>query len=245
MVVSNSTPCHVINFYKFINLSDLPELKDAWKLECLRLGLKGTILLAPEGINVALAGSEDQVNGFVDFIKLDSRFADIVPKRSLTKQPPFRRMEVKIKRWIIRFAERSDPSVQAILDAPRVTPKQAHDLILSKRDDVVFIDTRNEYETETGLFEGAVKLPLKCFTEFPDMFEERYKDQKDKYFVFYCTGGVRCEKVVPWAIERGFTRSTQIDGGILKYFEEVGQEGYEGTCFVFDDRRELGASLIG
>ncbi len=244
MDASQSTPCHVYNFYKFIELSDLPELKDAWKAECSRLGLKGTILIAPEGINVALAGAQEQIDAFISFVKLDQRFADVIPKISVTKAPPFRRMEVKIKRWIIRFAEQNDPNVRDILDAPRLTPQETYELIQKNPDDVIFIDTRNDYETETGAFQGAVKLPLKCFTEFPAVFEERYKEQKDKLFVFYCTGGVRCEKVVPWAIERGYARSTQIDGGILKYFEDVGQQGYEGTCFVFDDRREVGASLM-
>jgi UPF0176 protein len=109
-------------------------------------------------------------------------------------------------------------------------------LLASPRDDVVLVDTRNDYETDYGSFNGAVRLPVRTFTEFPAAFEARFGDAKDKTFVFFCTGGVRCEKVVPWAAARGYTRATQLDGGILAYFERHGSAGFDGDCFVFDAR---------
>ncbi|MBM4253924.1 MAG: sulfurtransferase [Deltaproteobacteria bacterium] len=233
----------VINFYKFVQIDDAKALRYPWRDEARRLGLLGTILLAPEGINCALAGEANALEAFLGYLKSDVRFADVVPKWSETPKRPFRRMEVKVKRWIIRFAEASDPSVAAILGGDRMSPAELKAALEEQAGDFIVVDTRNAYETDVGAFTGAVRLPIKTFTEFPDAFLAALGDQRDKQIVFYCTGGVRCEKVVPWAKAHGFERATQLDGGILRYFEEQGSAHYEGDCFVFDDRFQVDGAL--
>ena len=236
--------CAIVNFYKFISLSPLPEIRAQLKTEAKNLGLLGTILLAPEGINCALAGPREALAGFISFLEKTLHIHVDNAKWSEADNAPFKRMEVKLKRWIIRFAEFDDPSIPRIESAARMTPDEVFSALAEKRDDLIVVDTRNEYETEAGMFKGAVRLPIKTFTQFPEAFLKEFADKKDKTFLFYCTGGVRCEKVVPWAVDRGFTKATQIDGGILRYFEEHGSAHYDGGCFVFDDRLEVDSAEI-
>lgn len=231
----------IVNFYCFKALTQLEDIRRSWKELALKDGLLGTVLVAPEGINCALSGEKAALERFVRFAHEQLECEDLCPKWSQADQPPFKRLKVKIKRWIIRFAEDSDPSLEAIHEAPRWTPAEVLKALESGRDDLVVVDTRNGYETEVGAFEGAVQLPIRTFTQFPDAFLDRFRDQKDKTFLFYCTGGVRCEKVVPWAMAQGFKHATQLDGGILKYFEEVGAKHYDKGCFVFDERVLLGS----
>lgn len=234
---------HVASFYKFVELEDTRNLQAELRAGARERGLLGTILLAPEGINGSLAGSLDQLDAFLADLRSDRRFSDLTAKISVALRQPFRRLEVKCKRWIIRFAEASDPRVQEIQTAPRLSPAAVRDLMSTRDPDVIVVDTRNDYETEAGAFVGAVRLPIRNFTEFPSAFEEKFETAKDKTFIFYCTGGVRCEKVVPWALKRGFKGATQLDGGILGYFAAEGTANYEGQCFVFDDRWQLDGSL--
>ena len=233
----------IVNFYKFITLPKPNEILELWKVEAHRLGLRGTILIAQEGVNCALAGSSTALSEFVAFVQSDPDFSGIIPKWSESPDVPFKRLKAKVKRWIIRFAEHHDPSVDQIIAAPRMSPQEVSQKLRERPEDFIVIDTRNDYEAEVGMFEGAVRLPIGTFTEFPEAFLSAFADQKDKTFLFYCTGGVRCEKVVPWALDRGFSNATQLDGGILKYFEDFGSEHYEGDCFVFDDRLHLDGKL--
>lgn len=235
--------CSILNFYKFVSLTNLKEIQDLWKAQAKSLGLLGTVLLAPEGVNCGLAGPREALTTFLEFVERDSQFSQLNPKWSEAPQAPFRRLEVKVKRWIIRFVEQKDPDVPSILGAARMNPAELCQRLKESSADFIVVDTRNDYETEVGMFEGAVRLPIKTFTELPDAFLEAFAEHKDKTILFYCTGGVRCEKVVPWAVEHGFTKATQLDGGILKYFEEMGTEGYQGDCFVFDDRSLVDGQL--
>jgi UPF0176 protein len=238
--------CTVLNFYKFVHLDNPRDLRYPWRDEARRLGLRGTILLAPEGVNCALAGEQAALDAYLDYIRQDLRFADVEPKWSVAPSLPFRRMEVKVKRWIIRFAEARDPGVADILAGERMTPDELKALLADGADDLVIVDTRNDYETEVGTFDGAMCLPIKTFTEFPKAFlaaAEQDPSLKAKRILFYCTGGVRCEKVVPWAKAQGFDKATQLDGGILRYFEQHGSSHYQGDCFVFDDRFQLDGQL--
>ena len=235
--------CSIINFYKFVGLSEPQSFREAFKTKAKSLNLLGTVLLAPEGINCALAGTSDDLSAFVDYLKTIPNFSAIEPKWSSAPKRPFRRLEVKVKRWIIRFAEKADPAVDRIVNAARMSPAEVNHHLRTADDDFLVIDTRNEYETEVGTFAGAVRLPIKKFTEFPEAFLKKFADKKDKTILFYCTGGVRCEKVVPWAVEHGFSKATQLDGGILKYFEQFGSESYQGECFVFDDRWQVDGHL--
>lgn len=229
----------IVNFYKFVQLPDPKQIRDLWKREAQQLGLLGTILLAPEGVNGALAGPYDALVSFLEFVKSDPLFDPLPPKWSHAPSPPFKRLEVKVKRWIIRFAEEGDPAVHQINTAARMSPREVLQNLETRPEDFIVIDTRNDYETDCGMFAGAVRLPIKTFTEFPETFLKTFADAKEKTLLFYCTGGVRCEKVVPWAVDQGFTKATQLDGGILKYFEEFGTKQYDGHCFVFDDRLQV------
>lgn len=233
----------ILHFYKFVALANPKNLCDLWKAETQSLGLLGTILIAPEGVNCALSGSRAALAAFLEFAERDPAFHALQPKWSEAPTAPFQHLEVKVKRWIIRFAEQNDPDVTEILTGARMSPEEVCKSLRATAKDFIVVDTRNDYETDCGMFEGAVRLPIKTFTAFPDAFLQAFADQKDKTFLFYCTGGVRCEKVVPWAVAQGFSKATQLDGGILKYFEECGTEGYQGHCFVFDERLQLDGQL--
>lgn len=226
----------IINFYKFVHLDDPQGLRDGWKALGHRLGLVGTILIATEGVNAALSGERDALDAFTAEVHRDPRFADVVVKSSVGETEPFHKLVVKVKRWIIRFAEAADPDVDAIGTGRRIGPEALRDLLRDRPDDVVVVDTRNDYEFAYGTFRGARTLPIRRFTEFPEVFNATFGHERDKTYVFFCTGGVRCEKVVPWAESQGFKHSYQLDGGILAYFKDVGGEAYEGDCFVFDER---------
>lgn len=233
----------VINFYKFIALDRLEDLRAKMKSIGETCGVVGTVLLAPEGINAALAGDRPALEAFVDAVKADPRFADVEIKFSTGHTPPFKKLSVKVKRWIIRFAEHEDPSVEATVAGARLDAYELKRILQESPDDVIVVDTRNDYEFAYGTFRGARTLPIRRFTEFPQVFKESFQGQEDKTFVFFCTGGVRCEKVVPWAKQAGFKKAFQLDGGILDYFKKCGGEQYDGDCFVFDERWMLAPEL--
>lgn len=232
----------IINFYKFVSLSNLPELKDNLREEAHRHNLRGTILIAPEGLNCGLYGEVEAIKQFLAWLRLDPRFYDVQPKWSNARTVPYKGLQVKIKDWIIRFADDEALSVETIRDGARIDPEEFREILRKQPRDVVVIDTRNVYETDYGSFHGAEVLDLKKFTEFRERFLERYSEQRDKKFIMYCTGGVRCEKSVAWAQNQGFN-AFQLDGGILGYFEKCGAEGYDGQCFVFDNRWLVDADL--
>lgn len=233
----------VINFYKFVELSDLPDLRQTVKALAQARNILGTVLLAPEGINASLSGDEAALKDFVEEFKKDPRFADVSAKYSVGQTAPFHKLCVKLKRWIIRFAEAQDPSLADTVSGSRIDAFELRQILETNPDDVIVVDTRNDYEFAYGTFRGARTLPIRRFTEFPEVFQESFKGQEDKTFVFFCTGGVRCEKVVPWAEQQGFKKSFQLDGGILDYFKKCGGENYVGDCFVFDERWMLAPEL--
>lgn len=234
-----------ISCYKFVTLSDREALRADLARRCLELGLKGTILLAPEGINVFLAGSREAIDAIVATLRADSRFADLQPKKSLSAEPPFRKMRVRLKKEIItmkhpliRPEEGRAPSVAA------ATLKQWLDRGCDDEGrPVVMLDTRNDYEIAAGSFEHAVDYGIGIFSEFPLRLAEHRADYVGKTVVSFCTGGIRCEKAAIHMQETGIERVYQLEGGILKYFEEVGGAHYRGDCFVFDEREALSADL--
>jgi UPF0176 protein len=238
---------HVVNIscYKFITLSDREDLKAALAHRCQALDLKGTILLAPEGINVFLAGSREAIDDMVAWLRADPRFADLQPKESLSASAPFRKLRVRLKKEIItmkmpliRPEEGRAPSVAA------ATLKQWLDRGCDDEGrPVVMLDTRNDYEVEAGTFEGAVDFDIGSFSEFPPQLARHRDDFAGKTVVSFCTGGIRCEKAAIHMQAIGIERTYQLEGGILKYFEEVGGAHYRGDCFVFDQREALSADL--
>ena len=234
-----------ISCYKFITLDDLPNRQSAYLEKAVGLGLKGTILLSEEGINFFLAGSASDVHAFVEFLKMDPRLNDLTPKESWSSSQPFRKMLVKIKREIIRM---NHPTIKPEnTRAPSVSARQLQSWLRTGKDDqgreVVTLDTRNDYEVLDGKFKDAIQYDLGHFGQFPEKVKENLDALKDKTIVSYCTGGIRCEKAAIYLREIGLEHVYQLEGGILKYFEEVGNEHYEGTCFVFDDRRAVTPTL--
>jgi UPF0176 protein len=234
-----------ISCYKFVALPDAQDLRQPCLDNALARQLKGTILIAEEGINFFLAGSADDVHGFVDWLRHDARFADLAPKESWSDTQPFRKMLVKVKNEIIRM---NHPSIRpAEGRAPAVTPETAKRWLDQGHDDegrpVVTLDTRNQFEVDAGTFKNTVNWGITKFTEFPDAVQAHKAELEDKTVISFCTGGIRCEKAAIYMRNAGLPHVYQLEGGILKYFEEVGNDHYEGGCFVFDERRAVGADL--
>ena len=234
-----------ISAYKFVPLPDAEDLRVLLQARAQALALKGTILLAEEGINLFLAGPADAVRGFVAQLHHDARFADIAPKESWSASQPFRKMLVKVKGEIIRM---NHPTIRpANGRAPAVAPATVRRWLEQGVDDngrpVVTLDTRNDFEVDHGTFEGAIDWRITKFTEFPAALQAHKAELQDKTVVSFCTGGIRCEKAAILMQEVGLEHVYQLEGGILKYFEETDGAHYQGSCFVFDERRMLAQDL--
>ncbi|MBY4895631.1 sulfurtransferase [Cupriavidus sp. AU9028] len=234
-----------ISAYKFVTLEDLESLRETMRERCAAAGLKGTILLAPEGINLFLAGTREAIDGFVGWLHADPRFADIAPKESLSDTQPFKRMLVRLKREIITMKM---PLIRPEDGrAPSVRPADLKRWLDAGHDDegrpVVMLDTRNAFEVAVGTFEQAVDYDLQKFSDFPAAIAEHKAEFEGKTVVSFCTGGIRCEKGAIHMQQAGIENVYQLEGGILKYFEEVGGDHYRGDCFVFDYRTALNPSL--
>ncbi len=229
-----------LSCYKFTPLTD-PEALRRGLLEAGRAhGVKGTILLAPEGINFFLAGTRAQLDAVLAVLRAVPGLADLAPKESPSASRPFKRMLVKVKKEIIAFG------VDGVDPARAPSPKlKATELKrwLDEGRPVVLLDTRNVYEVRMGTFRGAVAAPIWNFRDFPRAVADLPPELKDRPVVMFCTGGIRCEKAGPYMESLGYKDVHQLDGGILKYFEEVGGAHYEGECFVFDERVGVDAAL--
>ena len=238
-----------ISSYKFVTLNDAPVLRERLHAEALARGLKGTILIAEEGINLFLAGPGDAVRGWVDMLRQDARFADLVPKESWSDTVPFKKLLVKNKGEIIRM---NHPTIRPdergdVGRAPAVDPTVLKRWLDQGHDDegrpVVTLDTRNAFEVDCGTFENAVDWRIDKFSEFPDAVQAHKDDFTGKTVVSFCTGGIRCEKAALYMQEAGIDHVYQLEGGILKYFELTDGAHWQGNCFVFDTREALGAQL--
>jgi len=234
-----------ISAYKFIPLPDARALRERLHERAMALGLKGTVLLAEEGINLFIAGSEAAVRELVATIQQDPRLADLTPKESWSVHQPFRKMLVKVKREIIRM---NHPTIRpAAGRAPAVPAATVKRWLDQGHDDagraVVTLDTRNAFEVDHGTFEGAIDWRIQKFSDFPQALQAHQAELKGKTVVSFCTGGIRCEKAALLMQEAGLDHVYQLEGGILKYFEESGGAHFRGNCFVFDEREALGADL--
>lgn len=222
--MSNTLPVCNAAAYRFLPMENLKHWRDELRELCRRLELKGTILLAPEGINLFVAGSDQAVRSLLD--RLPLRPGDI--KFSASETQPHSRMLVRLKKEIIAFG------IPVTHEAPRLAPRELKRWLDEGRP-VTLLDTRNDYEVRMGTFRGALDLNLRHFRDFPQACSQ-LQDLRDQPVVTFCTGGIRCEKAAPWLRDQGFSQVWQLDGGILRYFEEVGADHYQGECFVFDRR---------
>jgi UPF0176 protein len=224
----------VATFYKFVKLPDFAS-KQAPLLEfCGEQAIKGTILLAAEGINGMIAGSRQGIDSILSFLRSDPRLADLEHKESYAKCPPFERMKVRLKREIVTLGmPEVDPNKQV---GTYVTAKEWNELLCDP--DVLVIDTRNSYEVNIGTFKGAINPQTHSFREFPQYVRDRLDPNQHKKVAMFCTGGIRCEKASSFLLQQGFQEVYHLKGGILKYLEEVPPEEsfWEGECFVFDER---------
>jgi UPF0176 protein len=231
--------------YKFVSLENLEQRRLVLLEQTQAQTLKGTILLTPEGINLFLAGTQENIDQFLVWLRQDPAFADLEVKYSVSADLPFKKMLIKIKREIIRM---NHPTIRPEAGrAPAVDAQTAARWITAGRDDtgrpVVLLDTRNDFEVDAGTFVGAINWHLTKFTEFPQAVLDHKDELAGKTIISFCTGGIRCEKAAIFMGEVGIENVYQLDGGILKYFEETGGVGYQGNCFVFDERRTLDPTL--
>jgi len=230
--------------YRFVTLHDLPELRGQLRARAEAHGLKGTVLLAEEGINLFLAGSPEGIEAFLAALDGDARLAGLTVKRSHSAEQPFKKLLVKIKPEIITLRQ---PQLNpAANPAPAVTPRQLKAWLDQGHDDagrpVVLLDTRNTFEFEHGSFVGAVHPQLEKFSEYPDKLPA-LGGFEGQTVVTFCTGGIRCEKAAPWMLSVGYQNVYQLAGGILQYFEDCGDAHFTGECFVFDERVALDGDL--
>ena len=226
--------------YRFVDLVDRDELRQPFRFICEKLNLKGTILLSKNGINFFLAGEKEDIDSYIKFLESDERFLDIPLKISYTDYQPFRRMLVRLKKEIISLG--LDEVRPSEFTAPNISPRDFKNM-LDKNEDVIILDTRNDYETKVGLFENAIDLNLSTFGDFPDAISHLPEEYKTKEIVMYCTGGIRCEKASVVMMNAGFEKVKQLEGGVLGYFEQTDGSYWKGDCFVFDQRVAVDSEL--
>ena len=234
-------PLFVAAIYKFVKLADCAALRDSLLAQCDALGISGTLLLAEEGINGTIAGTRSGIDAILAYLRSDPRLADLEHKESSADHPPFYRMKVKLKKEIVTMGVPGiDPTERV---GQYVKPEDWNALISDP--DVLLIDTRNDYEVEVGTFKGAVDPRITTFREFPDYVKNNLNPNKKPRVAMFCTGGIRCEKASAYMLQQGFPEVYHLQGGILKYLENVPAEEslWQGECFVFDQRVAVGQGL--
>ena len=239
--------------YKFVGIADPDALRPVLKQRCKELGVLGSILLAPEGINMFVASEREQIDTFMNFLRNDNQlaglFSDLEVKESISDHQPFRRIIVKLRAEIITMQHPA--IVPGNERAPGIEPEVLKKWLDQGHDDegreVVLMDTRNAFEVNIGTFDKAFHYSIEKFSQFPQAFDDTDDDTKEslkeKTIVSFCTGGIRCEKAALFLQEREFKNVFQLNGGILNYFENVGDAHWNGECFVFDRRVALDPQL--
>lgn len=238
---SEAQPVVVCALYKFVTLDDFESLREPLLATMLQHQVRGTLLLAREGINGTVAANRESIDALLAWLRSDPRLAELDTKESVTQHPPFMRTKVKLKREIVTMGVEGIDPRQTV--GTYVDPKDWNALISDP--DVLLIDTRNDYEVEVGTFKGAVNPNTTTFREFPDYVRQTLDSSRHKKVAMFCTGGIRCEKSTAYLKEQGFEEVYHLKGGILNYLEKVPQEEtmWQGECFVFDDRVTVNHNL--
>lgn len=239
--VPRQTRWTVAALYKFAKLDDCAALRAPLQAQCDALGITGTLLLAGEGINGTIAGTRSGIDNILAYLRSDPRLADLPHKESSADLRPFYRMKVKLKKEIVTMGV---PDVDPTnLVGQYVKPEDWNALISDPN--VLLVDTRNDYEVEVGTFKGAVDPHITTFREFPDYVKTHFAPDKQPRVAMFCTGGIRCEKASAYMLQQGFPEVYHLQGGILKYLENVPAEQslWQGECFVFDQRVAVGQGL--
>ena len=235
----------VAALYQFAPLPDFRELREPLRALCAGLAIRGTILLAHEGINGTVAGTADAIEALVRELRdgplFGGRLDNLELKFSQASAMPFARLKVRLKKEIVTLG---DPAVDPTRTVGTYVDPQDWNALIASPDTLV-IDTRNQFEVAMGTFDGAVDPQLASFGEFKDFVAERLDPEKHKKIAMFCTGGIRCEKASSYLLSRGFKEVYHLKGGILKYLEGIpeSESRWQGECFVFDDRIALGHGL--
>jgi UPF0176 protein len=236
----------VAALYQFVPLPDFRELKDPLHKLCLDLGIRGTLLLAQEGINGTVAGSHEAIDALMTELREGALFMgrldNLELKFSTATEMPFKRMKVRLKKEIVTLGDPQTDPLRRV--GTYVTPAEWNRLL--EEPGIVLLDTRNDFEVELGTFEGAVDPRIKRFSEFKDFVKNELDPAQHRKVAMFCTGGIRCEKASSYMLAQGFEEVFHLKGGILKYLEEVPETGsrWNGGCFVFDERVALGHGLV-
>ncbi len=222
-------------FYKFVRIEDPAAFTAEHLLYCKELGLKGRILIAAEGINGTLSGTVEQTEKYMNDLRTNPLFADIVFKIDEAEGHTFKKMFVRHKEELVtfRYEEELDPNV---ISGKRLSPAEFYEQL--QQDDVIVLDGRNDYEYDIGHFRGAIRPEIDSFREFPEWIRQNLGDHKDKKILTYCTGGIRCEKLTGFLLNEGFNDVAQLEGGIVTYGKDPQVNGrlFDGKCYVFDER---------
>ena len=233
--------------YLFVAIDDADALAARLHERATADGLRGSMLVTPEGLNLFLAGAEPALRAFLAWLREDPRFASLHAKESWSETIPFAKLKVKRKGEVIAFRREHASPLAAGQRAPAVDPPTLARWIVQGHDDagrrLVLLDTRNREEVGFGTFKGALTLPIDNFTDLPAALAPHRDALRDATVVSFCTGGIRCEKAALWLRHDGMDNLLQLEGGILGYFERVGGAGYDGRCFVFDARVALDPQL--
>ena len=231
----------VSSFYKFVALPHFAELRGGLLQHCVDHGIRGTILLAPEGINGTIAGESAELAAVMTRIRANPEFADLACKLSHAHEMPFLRMKVRLKKEIVTLGV---PGADPVARVGRyVAPEDWNALISGPG--VLVIDTRNSFEIAAGTFMGAIDPGTRSFGEFPAFVRRSLADAKQRKIAMFCTGGIRCEKATSFLLQEGFEEVYHLKGGILNYLQTIPrqQSRWQGQCFVFDERTALGHGL--
>ena len=230
-----------ITGYKFTPIDDELLLRETILKYSTDLNLKGTVLISSKGLNFSVSGTKKNIDNFIVFIHSDKRFSDVDIKITYNKYQPFRKMLVRIKKEIISMGVEEINPFQ--FTGQKISPKELNSK-LDNNEEIVLLDTRNEYEVRLGTFKNALDLDLDSFRDFPEEIEKLREELNGKEVVMFCTGGIRCEKASALMLENGFENIKQIEGGVINYFKETGGKHWNGDCFVFDDRVALNTDLV-
>lgn len=231
----------IASFYKFVSLTDFETMREPMLAKMRDINIKGTIILAAEGINGGFAGKREEMELFYQFMRSDSRLIDLNFKETFDEKNPFEKAKVKLRNEIVTMGIKNIDPTQS--SGTYLSPAEWHEFI--KDPNVILIDTRNDYEFELGTFKNAINPQTENFREFPEYVEQHLHDKKDKKIAMFCTGGIRCEKSTAYLKEQGFENVYHLYNGILNYIEAVPEKDslWEGACFVFDDRVALDHNL--
>ncbi len=230
----------VIAFYHFADWPDYAAWREPIRARAAELALRGTVLLAAEGINSTIAGPASAIDAFFAYLQTIPGFAAMTCKTSVAETMPFQRLKIRLKKEIVTLRQKVDPKN---LVGTYIKPSGWNELI--KDPDVLVVDTRNDYEVAAGSFPGAINPNTASFGEFPAFVERELLPHKDRPIAMFCTGGIRCEKSTAYLRQLGFSKVFHLQGGILQYLEDVprAQSLWQGECFVFDEREALGHGL--